>query len=95
MCPYARASLKPRPRGADDSRMSHRGEDDRRAIAASAAAIYVGAACIGLVESALPGGEPFSLVPGAIALVLSALIVRFSPRLPRAALAALGPLGVR
>ena len=71
MCPYARASLKPRPREADDSRMSQRGEDDRRAIAASAAAIYVGAACIGLVEGALPGGEPFSLVPAASALVLS------------------------
>ena len=73
--------------------MSQRGEDDRRAIAASAAAIYVGAACIGLVEAALPGGEPFSLVPGATALILSVLIIRFSLHLPRAALAALGPLG--
>jgi diguanylate cyclase (GGDEF)-like protein len=73
--------------------MSPRGEDDRRVIALSAAAIYVGAACIGLLEGALPGGEPFSLVPAATALVLSALIVAFSTHLPRAALAALGPLG--
>ena len=85
ICPCARARLKPRPRGADDSRMSQRGEDDRRAIAASAAAIYVGAAFIGLVEAALPGGEPFSLVPGRHrARPLGATIVRFGPRLPRA-----------
>ena len=68
--------------------------DDRRVIALSAAAIYVGAAFVGIVESLLPGGEPFSSLPAASALVLATAIVTLGPRLPRNALAALGPLGV-
>jgi diguanylate cyclase (GGDEF)-like protein len=67
--------------------------DDRRVIALSAAAIYSGAAFLGLFESLLPGGEAFSVVPAASALVLSTITVLLGPRLPRAALAALGPLG--
>jgi diguanylate cyclase (GGDEF)-like protein len=72
--------------------MSNRG-DDRRVVSISAAAIYSGAAFLGIVESLLPGGEAFSVLPGACALVLSALVVVFGPRMPRLALAALGPLG--
>ena len=59
----------------------------------SAAAIYSGAAFVGIIESLLPGGEEFSVLPAAAALVLSALIVFAGPHLPRLALAALGPLG--
>ena len=59
----------------------------------SAAAIYSGAASVGLIESALPGGEPFSILPGLGALVLATLTVRLGPHLPRLALAGLGPLG--
>jgi diguanylate cyclase (GGDEF)-like protein len=67
--------------------------DEKRIVAFSAAAIYLGAAFVGLVESALPGGERFSVLPGAIALVLCTLLVTLGPRLPRSALFGLGPLG--
>ena len=70
------------------------GDDDRRVVSVSAAAIYSGAAFVGIVESLLPGGETFSVLPAAGALVLSALIVAAGPRVPRPLLAALGPLGV-
>ena len=72
--------------------MSHRG-DDRQAMALSAAAIYSGAAFVGVVESLLPGGEEFSVLPAAGALLLTALTVALGPRIPRLALALLGPLG--
>src|SRR3954449_666301 len=72
--------------------MRQRG-DDRRIMAISAAAIYSGAAVLGIVERLLPGGERFSVLPAVAALGLSALIVVVGPRLPRLALASLGPLG--
>ena len=50
----------------------HRG-DDRRVVSISAAAIYSGAAFVGIIESLLPGGEEFSVLPAACALLLSAL----------------------
>ena len=72
--------------------MEQRG-DDRRVVAASAAAIYSGAAFVGIVESLVPGGEAFSVLPASGALIISALTLLFGPRVPRAALAVLGPLG--
>src|SRR4051794_2153383 len=72
--------------------MRQRG-DDRRAVAASAAAIYSGAAFVGIVESVLPGGEAFSVLPAAGALIISALTLALGTRVPRLALAALGPVG--
>ena len=72
--------------------MEQRG-DDRRVVAASAAAIYSGAAFVGIVESLVPGGEAFSVLPAAAALIISALTLLFGPRVPRLALAVLGPLG--
>ena len=72
--------------------MEQRG-DDRRVVAASAAAIYSGAAFVGIVESLVPGGEAFSVLPAAGALIISALTLLFGPRVPRSALAVLGPLG--
>ena len=59
----------------------------------SAAAIYSGAAFVGFIESVLPGGEPFSILPGLAALILATLTVKLGPHLPRLALAGLGPLG--
>jgi diguanylate cyclase (GGDEF)-like protein len=73
--------------------MRQRG-DDRSVVAVSAAAIYSGAAFVGIVESLIPGGEGFSVLPAAAALVISALMVLIGPRMPRLVLAALGPLGV-
>ena len=72
--------------------MGQRG-DDRRVVAASAAAIYSGAAFVGIVESLVPGGEAFSVLPAAGALIISALTLLFGPRVPRSTLAILGPLG--
>jgi len=62
-------------------------------VAASAAAIYSGAAFVGIVESLVPGGEAFSVLPATGALIISALTLLFGPRVPRSTLAILGPLG--
>ena len=51
--------------------MAQRGES--KPIAYSAAAIYGGAATIGIVEGAIPGGPPFSLAPSVAALVFCLL----------------------
>jgi diguanylate cyclase (GGDEF)-like protein len=67
--------------------------DDRRVVSVSAAAIFSGAAFVGIVESLMPGGEKFSPLPGVCALALSALVIWLGPKIPRLALAALGPLG--
>jgi len=66
---------------------------DTKAIAYSAAAIYAGAATIGLVEGAIPGGPAFSLAPSIGALAMTALILQFGPLLSHRGLAPLGPLG--
>jgi diguanylate cyclase (GGDEF)-like protein len=68
--------------------------DDRRPIAHTAAVIYAGAVAVGLVEAFIPGGSTtFSNGPGIAALVLAPLAFFAGPRLPRAALAVLGPVG--
>ena len=73
--------------------MKQRG-DDRRVVSISAAAIYSGAAFVGIVESLLPGGEEFSVLPAACALAaVGAADLRSARSVPRLALAALGPLG--
>jgi diguanylate cyclase (GGDEF)-like protein len=71
--------------------MSLAGEN--RAIARSAALIYAGAVVEGLVETAIPGGPEFSLLPGFAALAIASLVALVGPRLSRRALFALGPLG--
>jgi diguanylate cyclase (GGDEF)-like protein len=72
--------------------MSHRG-DDRRVVSLTGAAIYAGAACAGVIERLIPGGQDFSLLPALAALAVAAVIVFVGPHVPRLALAALGPLG--
>ena len=59
----------------------------------SGAAIYAGAAAIGAIDAAIPGGPRSQLLPGIGALVMVALVTLLGPRLPRAALAGLGPIG--
>ena len=71
--------------------MSLAGEN--RTIAHSAAGIYAGAMVMGLVETAIPGGPEFSVIPGVVALVLAPLVALLGPRLSRAALYMLGPSG--
>ena len=60
----------------------------------SAAAMYAGAAFVGIVEGFTPGGPDFSTVPGFAALGLVPLILIFGHRVPRRALSGLGLLGV-
>ena len=71
--------------------MTRRG--DERTIAFTAAAIYASAMFVGVIEDLIPGGPSFSLVPGFIAMAVVPLTLIFGPRLPRAALAPLGPFG--
>ena len=59
----------------------------------TAAAMYGGAAFVGLVEGLVPGGPALSLVPGFVALAFVLLLLAVGPRLPMVALAALGPIG--
>jgi diguanylate cyclase (GGDEF)-like protein len=71
--------------------MSLAGEN--RTIARSAALIYAGAVVEGLVETAIPGGPEFSLLPGFAALAIAPLAALLGPRLSRGTLYLLGPLG--
>jgi diguanylate cyclase (GGDEF)-like protein len=66
----------------------------KRLMVTSAAGIYGGAAFVGLLEDALPGGPSFSLLPAVMALVFVALLLGFGVRFPFPLLAALGPIGV-
>ena len=62
-------------------------------MAYTAAAMYGGAAFVGLLEGAIPGGSRFSLMPAIGALVVVIPLLFFGRRFPLPALAALGPLG--
>jgi len=63
-------------------------------MAYTAAAIYGIAGLDGAIEGFLPGDPPFSMLPVVVVFVLFFVLMAIGPRLPRAALAVLGPLGV-
>jgi diguanylate cyclase (GGDEF)-like protein len=63
-------------------------------MAHTAAAMYGGAAALGVIEGLIPGGQSFSLLPGLISLIFVIFLLAAGPRLPVTALAALGPIGV-
>ncbi len=63
-------------------------------MAYTASAIYGIAGLDGSIEGFLPGDPKFSLLPVIVVLVIFAVLVAVGPRLPRRALALLGPLGV-
>ena len=65
----------------------------KRAMAYSAAAMFGGAAFVGIVEGVLPGGQRFSPVPSLIALAVVTALILWGRRLPVPILAALGPIG--
>ena len=73
---------------------SHACPSDRRLMVRSAAAMFAGAAFVGIVEGFTPGGPHFSTVPGFSALALVPVILVLGPHVPRRALAGLGLLGV-
>jgi diguanylate cyclase (GGDEF)-like protein len=67
---------------------------NRRIMAYTAAAIYGIAGLDGAIEGFLPGDPPFSMLPVVVVFILFFLLMAVGPRLPRKALALLGPLGV-
>ena len=67
---------------------------DKRLIAYTAAAMYGGAALDELITGFIPRDPPLDVFSVVLAAVIVALLVIFGPRLPRLALAALGPIGV-
>ncbi len=64
-----------------------------RIVAGSAAIIYGSAAALCVVEGLTPGGARGAVAPGIAAGVISLLAATIGRRLPRRALALLGPLG--
>lgn len=66
----------------------------KRLMAYTAAAMYGGAAFDGSIEGFLPGDPSFAIAPVLVAILMTAVLVIFGPRLPRRGLALLGPVGV-
>jgi diguanylate cyclase (GGDEF)-like protein len=62
-------------------------------MAYSAAAMWGGAAFVGLVQGAVPGGSSITLVPSLVALGVVAVLVTVGSRLPVAVLASMPILG--
>ena len=73
--------------------LSERDFQTKRQIARSAAAMYAGAAFLGISQALTAEGPETTVVPGVFALVIVALLFVRGARLPMLALAALGPLG--
>jgi diguanylate cyclase (GGDEF)-like protein len=67
---------------------------NRRLMAYTAAAMYGGAVFDGSIEGFLPGDPPFALSPVLASIAMTMALVLVGPRLPRWALAPLGPIGV-
>jgi len=84
-------AVKPQTVCADEPEV----QTSRRAIALTAAAIYAGAAILGIFEGLLPGSRAAttSLAAGGIALLIAAFLATVGPRLPRRVLFVFGPLG--
>jgi diguanylate cyclase (GGDEF)-like protein len=67
---------------------------NKKLMAYTAAAMYGGAAFDGSIEGLLPGDPSFAIAPVLGSIAITAVLVGIGPRLPRAALALLGPIGV-
>jgi diguanylate cyclase (GGDEF)-like protein len=70
------------------------GANQQRTMVLGAAVMFGGGTLIDLVESLVPGGQAFSLLPGIGSLIFVMLLVTFGSRLPRRLIGALGPIGV-
>jgi diguanylate cyclase (GGDEF)-like protein len=70
------------------------GVSQQRTMVLSGAMLFGGGTIIDLIESLVPGGQAFSLLPGVGSLVFVAVLIVFGSRLPRVAIGALGPVGV-
>jgi diguanylate cyclase (GGDEF)-like protein len=67
---------------------------DKRLMAHTAAAMFGGATVDAAIEGLVPGDPAFAIAPALAALVLVSVLLLVGPRLPRPALASLGPIGV-
>ncbi|MGD0451977.1 MAG: GGDEF domain-containing protein [Solirubrobacteraceae bacterium] len=67
---------------------------NRKLMAYTAAAMYGGAAFDGSIEGFLPGDPSFAIAPVLVSIAATAVLILIGPRLPRWALAPLGPIGV-
>ncbi len=67
---------------------------NKKMMAYTAAAMYGGAVLDAAIEGLIPGDPPFAATPAFVAAVVVALLVALGPKLPRAALSLLGPLGI-
>ena len=63
-------------------------------MAMTTAAMYGGATVDAAIEGIVPGDPSFAIAPALAALALVSAVLLVGPRLPRAVLAALGPIGV-
>ncbi|HEX3616439.1 MAG TPA: GGDEF domain-containing protein [Solirubrobacteraceae bacterium] len=70
------------------------GINEQRTMVLSGAMLFAGGTFIDLIESLVPGGQAFSLIPGVGSVIFGTLLISFGMRLPRLLLGALGPLGV-
>jgi diguanylate cyclase (GGDEF)-like protein len=68
--------------------------NQHRVMVLSGAMLFAGGTLIDLIESLIPGGQSFSLLPGVGSVVFGTLLITFGARLPRTLLGALGPIGV-
>ena len=66
----------------------------QRAMALTAALMFFCALIVFLIESLIGGGQSSSPLPGVASLIFATLLALFGSRLPRPALALLGPIGV-
>lgn len=67
---------------------------NKKLMAWTAAAMYGGATFDGAVEGLIPGDPSFAIAPAIAAAAIVGLLIVLGPRLPRPALALLGPVGV-
>ena len=63
-------------------------------MAFTASAMYGAAALDGSIEGFLPGDPKFAIPPVIVVLLMFVALLAVGPRLPRWALALLGPIGV-
>jgi diguanylate cyclase (GGDEF)-like protein len=68
--------------------------NQHRTMVLSGAMLFGGGTFIDLIESLVPGGQTFSLIPGIGSLIFVTLLISFGSRMPRRLIGALGPIGV-
>jgi diguanylate cyclase (GGDEF)-like protein len=68
--------------------------EDTRLMSYTAAAMYGGAVLDATLEVLLPGDPRFAIAPAIVAAFVVVALIAWGSRLPRRALAALGPIGV-